>query len=85
MTTPIDRNRVDRFTMEYHHSRTFAKMTHDTDGEWVLYKDFRAALDAAESENKRLQGEIESMRAERIERDRAAIRHSSAISAQGEM
>jgi len=35
---------VKRFTLEYHHTQTYAEMAPDDDGDWVRYSDYRAVL-----------------------------------------
>lgn len=36
---------VKRYQLDYHHTRTYAEMAEDCDGDWVKYSDYKAASD----------------------------------------
>ena len=43
---------VKRYQLDYHHTRTYAEMAEDCDGDWVKYKDYKdAAVRIEELEN----------------------------------
>ena len=39
---------VKRYQLDYHHTRTYAEMAEDCDGDWVKYSDYKAASDRIE-------------------------------------
>jgi len=36
---------VKRYQLDYHHTRTYAEMAEDCDGDWVKYSAYKAASD----------------------------------------
>ena len=39
---------VKRYQLDYHHTRTYAEMAEDCDGDWVKYSAYKAASDRIE-------------------------------------
>ena len=39
---------VKRYQLDYHHTRTYAEMAEDCDGDWVKYNDYKDAADRIE-------------------------------------
>lgn len=39
---------VKRYQLDYHHTRTYAEMAEDCDGDWVKYNDYKDAADRVE-------------------------------------
>ncbi len=39
---------VKRYQLDYHHTRTYAEMAEDCDGDWVKYNDYKLASDRIE-------------------------------------
>ena len=50
---------VKRYQLDYHHTRTYAEMAEDCDGDWVKYNDYKDAADRVE--------ELEAMLAKAID------------------
>ena len=41
-------DQVKRYQLDYHHTRTYAEMAEDCDGDWVKYNDYKLASDRIE-------------------------------------
>lgn len=72
---------VKRYQLDYHHTRTYAEMAEDCDGDWVKYSDYKAASDRIEqlaATNEELEAENEKLRKalEIYERERIRFKHT---------
>jgi hypothetical protein len=73
---------VKRYQLDYHHTRTYAEMAEDCDGDWVKYSDYKAASDRIEqlaATNEELEAENEKLRKalEIYERERNRFKHAT--------
>ncbi len=52
---------VKRYQLDYHHTRTYAEMAEDCDGDWVKYKDYKDAADRIEELEAKLAKAVEEL------------------------
>jgi hypothetical protein len=52
---------VKRYQLDYHHTRTYAEMAEDCDGDWVKYKDYKATTDRIEELEAKLAKAVETL------------------------
>lgn len=58
---------VKRYQLDYHHTRTYAEMAEDCDGDWVKYNDYKDAADRIEqiaATNEELEAKLAKAREE---------------------
>ena len=52
---------VKRYQLDYHHTRTYAEMAEDCDGDWVKYSAYKAASDRIEELEAKLAKAVEAL------------------------
>ncbi len=60
-------DQVKRYQLDYHHTRTYAEMAEDCDGDWVKYSAYKAASDRIEqiaATNEELEAKLAKAREE---------------------